>query len=280
MNSREGGGPAPEPEGTQLKELFDNEIALERNRRTRRFIVIGLLSFFLVMGLYGIFLGILPQHPPVSETIQPQFTPSPETPQPSFTPYQDMAQPTSADQTSIKELPGVINGKANPGFPYWPSGTITYWFDPDYPCSVGKTGNFLRAFKIINDRTDGLVSFQKSSDGVLSISCHDSLGAMGAAGWSSPWLSPSGSIHNATISVYRLPPGTYECDSYPTLEMHELLHVLGFENTASQGNVMYPGTAEGSPNPCGELDAGIVNCLKNIYSNGKKGQSCSGIPHK
>ncbi len=280
MNSREAGEPSTESEDTQLKELFDTEIARERTRRTRRGVMIFFLSFILVIGLYGIFLGTLPQQKPVSETIQPQFTPGPETPQPVFTPYPDMAEPTSADQTSAKDLSGVINGKANPGFPYWPSGTITYRFDSAHPCSIGKTSNFLRAFKIINDKTDGLVSFVKSSDGRLSISCHDSLGAMGAGGWSSPLFTPSGSINNATIDVYRLPPGSYECDSYPSLEMREILHVLGFEDTSSPGNVMYSGTAEGPLNPCGELDAGIVNCLKNIYSNGKKGQSCSGIPHK
>jgi hypothetical protein len=243
--------------------------------------MISFLSLLLVIGLYGIFLGSQPRNTPVSEPIEPQFTQVPETTQPVLTPYPDTAQPVQTDQAaSTKDLSGVINGKANPGFPYWPSGTITYRFDPVHPCSVDITNNFLRAFKIINDKTAGLVSFVKSPDGTLSISCHDSLGAMGASGWSSPWISPSGFIFNATIDVYKLPPGTYECDSYPTLEMREILHVLGFKDTSSPGNVMYSGTAEGPLNPCGELDAHIVNCLQNIYSNGKKGQACTGIPHK
>jgi hypothetical protein len=192
-----------------------------------------------------------------------------------------MPQPAYADHNaSAEDLSGAINGKANPGFPYWPSGTIPYWFDPAHACSAGRTGNFLRAFKIINDKTAGLVSFVNSSDGVLGIGCHDSPGTMGASGLSSPWISPSGSISNATIDMYRLSPGTYECDSYPTLEMREILHVFGFDDTSSPGNVMYSGTAESLLHPCGELDAGIVNCLMNIYSNGKKGQACTGIPHK
>jgi hypothetical protein len=152
-------------------------------------------------------------------------------------------------------------------------------FDSAHPCSASRTGNFLRAYKIIDDKTAGLVSFVASSDGALSISCHDSLGALGASGWSSPWISPSGLISNATIDVYRLPPGTYECDSYPTLEMREILHVFGFGDTSSPGNLMYSGAAGDPLNPCGELDAGIVNCLENIYSNGKQGQPCTGIPH-
>jgi hypothetical protein len=281
MDSSEAGGQSPETEDTRLKQLFDNEIALERKKRTHRILMISFLSFVVIVGLFGIFSGSPPRNMLVSETIQPHFTPSPEIIQPVFTPYPGTVQPTYADRnTSTIDPPSVINGKANPGFPYWPSGTITYRFDSAHACSVGKTGNFLRAFKIINDKTAGLVSFVKSSDSALTISCHDSLGAMGASGWSSPWISPQGFIYNATIDLYELPPGTIECDSYPTMEIREILHVLGFEDTSSPGNVMYSGTTEGPLNPCGELDASIVNCLMNIYSNGKRGQACTGIAHK
>ena len=281
MDSSDAGGQAPEPEDTQLKQLFDNELALERKKRTYRMIMICVLSFVLITGLYGIFLGSQPQNTPASETIQPQITPVPETTPPAHTPYPETVQPTYPDrEVSTKDLPGVINGEANPGFPYWPSGNISYWFDPDHACSFRKTGNFLRAFKIINEKTGGLVSFVQSPDGRLSISCHDSLGAMNASSWSSPWISPSGLISGATIDVFRLPPGTFECDSYPTLEMREILHVFGFEDTSSPGNVMYLGLGGGPLYTCRELDASIVNCLMNIYSNGKRGQACTGIPHK
>jgi hypothetical protein len=281
MDSSEAGGQSPEPEDTQLKQIFDNELALERKKRTNRIITICVLSFVLLTGLYGIFLVSQPRNTPVSETIQPQFTPVPETTPLVLTTYPDTVQPTHSDQeASTKDLPSVINGEANPGFPYWPSGNITYWFDPDHACSFRKTGNFLRAFKIIHEKTGGLVSFVESPDGKLSIRCHDSLGAMNASSWSSPWISPSGFISSATIDVYRLPPGTYECDSYPTLEMREILHVLGFGDTSSPGNVMYSGTGGGPLYTCRELDAGIVNCLIHIYSNGKRGTACTGIPHK
>lgn len=281
MNSGEGGGQAPDTGDTQLTQLFEKEIALGRKKRTWRIVMTGILSFVLVIGIFGMFLGSLPGTTPVPETIQPQAPPGPETTQPAFTPSPDTTQPPYTDRTvSAEVLPGEINGKANPGFPYWPSGTLPYRFDPAHACSAGKTTNFLRAFKILNDKTAGLVSFVRSSEGALTISCHDSLGAHGANAWSGPWISPAGLISNATIDMYRLPPGTPECDVYPTLEMRELLHVFGFEDTSVPGNVMYPGTAGGPLSPCGELDAGIVNCLQNIYSNGKKGTACTGIPHK
>ena len=243
--------------------------------------MVGVLSLFLVIGLFGIFLGSRPPNTPVPGQVPPQSTPVQETTQPALTPYPETVQPTYTDQEgSPGAPPGVVNGKANPGFPYWASGTITYMFDPDHTCSVGKTQNFLRAFKIINDRTSGVVSFVQSPGGALSISCHDSLGAMGAISLASPMISPTGSISGAAIDVYRLPPGTSECDSYPTLELRDLLHVLGFEDSSSPGNVLYSGTGEDPLNSCGGLDAGIVNCLMNIYSNGKKGQACTGLLHK
>jgi len=279
MDSSEPGKQAPETDDTRLKELFDSEIALERNRRTYRILTITFLFLFMAAGLYGIFLLSQPGNTPAPEA-QPQVTPGPEITQPAITPGPDTTQPEYADQNaSTKDQSGMINGKANPGFPYWPSGTITYQFDSNDVCNFSMAGNFLRAFKIIDDKTGGLVTFVQSPDGAISISCHDSLGAMGASGWSGPSFSPSGLIHNATIGMYTLPAGSYACDSYPTLELREVLHVLGFEDTSLPGNLMYS-AAGVPPNPCGELDAGIVNCLKNIYSNGKQGQACTGIPHK
>ncbi|MDD1670035.1 MAG: hypothetical protein LUQ67_01775, partial [Methanomicrobiales archaeon] len=207
-------------------------------------------------------------------TTRPASSSLPDAGQPEYT-------PASVTQgASTKDVSLVINGDANPGFPYWPSGTINYTFDSANPCSVGKASNLARAFKIMHDKTDGLVSFVRSPDPDVTISCHDSLAALGATAWTSSWIDSRGFIHDATMDFYALPPGTTECDSYPSLEIHEILHALGFQDTSSGSTVMNLGKAGADWSPCREMDASMVNCLKNIYSNGLRGQSCTGIPHK
>jgi hypothetical protein len=285
-----------EMEDNYLKDLFEKEIASGQTRKKNWKIVLLCISCVVVLCMYGFFSGSLPSsHAPGSETTQPPFilpsdtmrpenTPVPDTthPAPSSLPVAEQPKytPTPVTQgASTKDVSLAINGDANPGFPYWPSGTITYTFDGAYPCSAGKTGNLARAFKIINDKTDGLVSFIKSPDAQLVIACHDFLATLGARAWTSTWFDDRGFIHDATIDFYTLPPGTSECDSYPSLEIHEILHVLGLQDTSYGSNVMNLGRAGSDWSPCREMDANMVNCLKNIYSNGRKGQTCTGIPH-
>ena len=279
-----------------LKDLFEKEIESEQTRRKNWKVVILFISCVLVICIYALFSGPLwASFAPGSETTQPPFilpsdtmrpasTPAPETTQPAFSSLPDEEQPkytpTSVTQgASTKDVSLVINGNANPGFPYWPSGTIAYTFDSANPCSAGKTSNLARAFKIMNDKTDGLVSFVKSPDAQLVIACHDSLAPLDSTAWTSVGIDDRGFIHDARIDFYTLPPGTYECDSYPSLEIHEILHVLGLQDTSSGSNVMNLGKVGSDWSPCREMDANMVNCLKNIYSNGRKGQTCTGIPH-
>jgi hypothetical protein len=285
-----------EMEDKYLKDLFEKEIASEQTRRKNWKGVILFISCVVVLCIYGFFSGSLPSsYVPGSETTQPPFilpsdtmrsafTPVPDTTQPAFTSLPDEEQPkytpTSVTQgVSTKDVSLVINGDANPGFPYWLSGTIAYTFESANPCSAGKTSNLARAFKIMNDKTDGLVSFVRSPDAQLVIACHDSPAPLDTTAWTSLWFDGRGFIQDATIDFYPLPPGTSECD-YPSLEIHEILHALGLQDMSSGNNVMNLGTAGGDWSQCREMDADMVNCLKNIYSNGRKGQVCTGIPHK
>ncbi len=287
---------SPEMEDKYLKDLFEKEIASEQTRNKNWKIGIFFISCVLVICMYALFSGPLwasfapgsettrPAYILPSDTIRPAYTPVPDTTQPASSSLPAAEQPkytpTSVTQgASTKDAPLVINGDANPGFPYWPSGTIAYSFDSANPCSAGKTSNLARAFKIINDKTDGLVSFVRSPDAQLVIACHDSPAPLETTAWTSLWIDDRGFIHDATIDFYPLPPGTSECD-YPSLEIHEILHALGLQDMSSGNNVMNLGTAGGDWSQCREMDADMVNCLKNIYSNGRKGQTCTGIPHK
>jgi hypothetical protein len=186
--------------------------------------------------------------------------------------------PKQIPQISQNILPEV-NGEANPGFPYWSSKEITYSFDASYPCTAQKKAGILSAFEILNAKTNGLLSYVESSNGGLVIRCHDTVGS--ASGWAGPWLYSTGLIERATIDFYQIPAGSVECETYPTLELHEMLHTLGFEDDfSSSEGIMYYGPPGTYWNPCRQLDERIIECLKSVYSNGNQGSSCSGIPHK
>jgi len=189
----------------------------------------------------------------------------------------------SVQKTTMPEITQIlptqeITGQANPGFPYWPSKTITYSFDPNNLCDSKETANIKSAFEILHSETNGLLSYVETSNGKLVISCHN---VVGSASWGGPWLYPDKHIDRATIDFYQLPPGEVKCTTYPTLELHEILHTLGFEDDfSSSEGIMYYGPAGTYWNPCRKIDEDIVECLKDIYSNGEQGSSCSGIPHK
>lgn len=174
-----------------------------------------------------------------------------------------------------------VNGEINPGFPHWASKTITYEFSSNNPCSTQERADINSAFNILHNQTNGLLSFFENSGGKILISCYDSYDSRGASAWAAPWLNQYGQIEKATIDFYKIPPTGIECQTYPHLEIHEILHTLGFEDdfSSAQG-VMYFGRTGEYWNPCNQLDTRIAECLKNIYSNGNVGNSCTGIPHK
>ena len=84
------------------------------------------------------------------------------------------------------------------------------------------------------------------------------------------------SINNATINFYNLNSRaeTWEmgaCAKYPDTEIHEILHVFGFNHNNKEGSIMSP-SSEGCD--VKSIDKYIVDCLKYTYSDGEKGISC------
>ena len=174
-----------------------------------------------------------------------------------------------------------VNGQANPGFPYWTTKTITYSFSSTNLCNNKQLNNIIAAFNILQNETNGSLSFTESSNGRLIIRCHDTYDPLGASAWAGPELYPGNVITGGTIDFYKIQFGHFECQTYPHLELHEILHTLGFEDDfSSNKGIMYFGRNGEYWDPCNHLDAKIADCLKNIYSNGEQGSSCAGIPHK
>jgi len=183
-------------------------------------------------------------------------------------------------ETPQKVIPVIlpeVDEKINADFPYWASKTITYSFSSNFLCNADRINNIREAFSILHDNTNGLLSFVEGKDGDIVIRCFDDYASTGEAGSSGASISEDYELSDGTVNFYLVPSGAIaSCETYPTLELHEILHVLGFRHDfSSEYNIMYLASSYS----CRKLDTRIVECLKNVYSTGKGGSSCEGIPH-
>lgn len=68
-------------------------------------------------------------------------------------------------------------------------------------------------------------------------------------------------ITKGIVLLYGNPHGSVSC-SWPNVELHELMHVFGFEHSEDQNSLMYPYLAS-----CDQkLDQEIINDMKELYS--------------
>lgn len=152
------------------------------------------------------------------------------------------------------------------------------------------------AFQVIENATDGLVRFKEVNlsdnpdikvigvtpnemEFFLNSTYNETGSSDGILGIADP-VNDSVIIYNGTI--YYQPTRTRidesnwyygRCVDFPTTEIHETLHILGFYHTNKTiDSVMYP-----IDYPCKvkKIDDEIVSCLKYIYSNGEIGGRCS-----
>ncbi len=68
-------------------------------------------------------------------------------------------------------------------------------------------------------------------------------------------------ITRGIVLLYGNPHGSLEC-SWPNVELHELMHVLGFEHSKDENSLMYPYLESCEQ----KLDEAIVNDLKELYT--------------
>lgn len=163
----------------------------------------------------------------------------------------------------------------NPEAYYWNELPIHYYFSEDYPCKDIRYTQVLKAFDIIEERTDKIVTFYEEKDTHgIEISCYEI--------YESEEASAYGGIENyygekeilsGFIELYKPDPYNFEtCPIYPSLTLHEILHAMGFDHIDSRKSIMNP--IDG----CEKLDDEIVDCLKHIYSNGQENYTCDDIP--
>jgi len=140
--------------------------------------------------------------------------------------------------------------------------TITYNIDAN--CSDEKKTRTLQAFSRLEEETS-LLNFLRSSEADILVNCEETQeeipGKYFIAGEGGPT-----EITNAS-NFYIIEKGKIlllyknsQCDNY-NVELHELLHVLGFEHSENKNSIMYNTTS------CQQiLTNDIIDELKRLYS--------------
>ena len=144
-----------------------------------------------------------------------------------------------------------------------------------------ETGGYV-AFKNLEEETEELEDISVYCEGYNSQELYGSLGEGSASvvihGDSMPYSYnyDSSLIEYAIINFYG--SGLVCNTGYPALEVHEILHALGFDHDYGVNSIMRP-EVEGTSKDCSitEMDKEHINCLKYIYSNGVIEGDCSDL---
>lgn len=141
----------------------------------------------------------------------------------------------------------------------FPTSQISYKIND---CSLQKKDDMKRAFEILSENTI-LRFYETSSDEEIIVSCDDKTkieGGLFIAGEGGPTnVTVAGKyniITHGKILLIRQSP----CPS-PNIALHELLHVLGFDHSINEKNVMYPVT------DCDQtIGEDVISLIDELYS--------------
>jgi len=195
-------------------------------------------------------------------------------------PYEDFEEQIYEEQ--------IITGESNPNFFYFPDRNISYSLNSSSWCEYERFSRIQRAFSIIENETEGLLSFNfELVDGDIIFSCPENDSEFGnSAGIGGPvYYEGYRDIVWGEISLFPYWEDEVICESFPTLEIHEILHVFGFDHVDNNQSIMSEGFDELTIDEdgdfqdyaCQEIDIEIIDCLKNIYSNGASGVGCENL---
>jgi hypothetical protein len=161
---------------------------------------------------------------------------------------------------------------------HWSHIPITYSLENQKDCGSQEIQRIKRAFEVIKNETDGKVSFIETNTlGDIQITCHK-------ASVEYDWSKNSEGYRALAESTYYLEEDTYpkvisygtidfydtlenrvssNCKTYPDTEIHEILHLFGFDHVNEKYNIMNPVQIY-CPS---SINKDIINRLDEIYNN-------------
>lgn len=145
----------------------------------------------------------------------------------------------------------------------FPDSKISYRISKE--CSLQKQNEMEEAFQIIGDKTI-LYFYPMSNNEEVLVNCEDKIiveGDLFIAGEGGPTNVTQGQNFNVILRGEILLLKQSSC-SEPNVEIHELLHVLGFDHSENPNNIMYP------ISNCGQsIGEDTINLINKLYSISK-----------
>jgi len=161
-------------------------------------------------------------------------------------------------------------------YPSWKSQPIYYYYTNKNNCTSEQIRKFEVGLSTIKQFTDRVVLFQEGkTEKSIQINCFKEEiidDNYVVAGEGSPILKNTNEIVGGIINLYDVDCSKYECTAHPTVEMHEILHTLGFDHITNRFSIMNLNIGHETR----ELDEEIINCLKRIYTKDKN-YSCEDV---
>lgn len=120
----------------------------------------------------------------------------------------------------------------------YPTNNISYSINPS--CTISKKANMLEAFNTLENLTS--IHFYPSNNPEINVSCKEDYkieNGMFIAGEGGPTNATEGEYFNVINHGEVLLIKDSSC-SHPNVEIHELLHALGFKHSKNINNIMYP----------------------------------------
>ncbi len=195
--------------------------------------------------------------------------------------------PIDINEDELDSQPPILEEETIPkeeGFPidprayYWKDTPIHYYFSENLSCDIKIRNNVLKSFDIIEEKTDRLVKFyEEESENAIEISCLKSDEEDIAGYGGIEYYEGEKEILRGVVELTKPNPNIYEeCQTYPSTELHEILHAFGFDHIEDRRSILNSLPEYGES--CTQIDSEIVNCLKYIYSKGQENYTCKEIP--
>jgi hypothetical protein len=183
-----------------------------------------------------------------------------------YTIYQDNYSPVNnfnVNYTQLESEPSYLQGLQ--AFPNMRFDHTNLSYFSDSSCSGERITRLEEAFSILEQRTGILNFYRGDENSDIITACSDEeleqednmfIAGMGGAEGEMPFTGIYYIIPKGNVTLYR----DIECDK-PIVELHELLHVFGFNHSTNENSVMYPIAS------CSQvLTNDIVDELKRLYS--------------
>lgn len=156
-------------------------------------------------------------------------------------------------------------------YPYMKFNHNSISYNIDTACTLNERQRIIEAFVMLSDEV-GLINFYETSGKPdIEVSCSE--GSKSASEEEFFIAGEGGAkeiiqtgryniISDGVVLLYNTPKNSVKC-GWPNVELHEVIHVFGFNHSKDDKSLMYPELKDCSQ----KLDDSIVNKLKKLYSD-------------